>query len=98
LIECNQCGACCRELILSNKVIDPVAIEYYAARGFKADGDGRIQIKIPHVCPQLTKEGGCRIHDHKPVGCRVFPEAQLKAGVITTSDLPDSCAWKNWEK
>lgn len=79
--SCNQCGACCQFVTFLVDDSDPVAREFYAARGLEIV-DGMVQ--VPHVCPHLTSYGeGCTAHkglfrcdlhgEAKPEACRVFP-------------------------
>jgi len=75
--KCNQCGECCKFLVVG--VLGTSTLRaFYEARGcsvIQSDGETML-IKIHQTCPHLTKQNKCDLHGtkQKPVICSVFPE------------------------
>jgi len=76
--SCLQCGACCRVTVtllgmVGYTKIDSDYVKYAEARGLKiVEQNGAIWLVLPIVCPHLTEDNKCDIHDHKPKLCWAF--------------------------
>ena len=84
---CIRCQACCKILAIPTPKPDKNAAEFYKARGGRmVKYKGTNRLVIPHICPQLTKEG-CKIYDRRPSDCQEFDgRNDLLVG--------DLCLWK----
>jgi len=84
---CIRCQACCKILAIPTPMPDKDGMEFYKARGCKVFRyKGSIRVIIPHICPQLTKEG-CKIYANSPLDCMEFDgRKDLLVG--------DICLWK----
>lgn len=76
--ECIRCGTCCMNIqfVLQG---DDVLLEWVRARGFKIiqANNGFVEIQIPCACPHY-KDGGCDIHETKPLTCKEYPKNMPK--------------------
>ncbi|MHA1481865.1 MAG: YkgJ family cysteine cluster protein [Candidatus Heimdallarchaeaceae archaeon] len=69
--NCKMCGACCRQLVFEvpNLREQRIQLEYYKAHGCKIENN---TIIVPMVCPHLTEDNLCDIHEKKPLLCKQF--------------------------
>lgn len=85
--SCLQCGNCCRTTvtclgIVGISKIDSDYVEYVEARGLKiVEQNGAIWLVLPIICPHLTEDNKCGIHDHKPKLCAAFHGQKLDGDV-----------------
>ena len=76
---CQQCGACCRHLIVEAQVLDVLREPLIAERGICLDGRGRLppdewawSLAAGEACPFLTAENLCSIYPTRPNECVAF--------------------------
>jgi Fe-S-cluster containining protein len=100
MIECSQCGACCKEIpVAINNKIDPNTRAYYLARGCIIK-NGVVFAQYP--CPNLIYPdfvGGkykCGIHATRPQLCKDFDGRAISHG--RKYFVPDSCTMKRMGK
>ena len=100
MTECNQCGACCKELpVAINSKLDPNARAYYLARGCVIkNGVVFAQCPCPNlICPDFV--GGkyrCGIYETRPRMCKDFDGRVSSHGRRYL--VPDSCTMKRTGK
>ena len=72
--ECKQCGKCCKMIVFKIPIRNTHERDIYTARGFHIKGN-LVTAVVDHVCPQLTEDNKCRLHDtgKKPWVCRKMP-------------------------
>jgi len=87
MIECKQCGECCKELLISIPIFSDNLEEFYRTRGFNIVNNCA-EMLMPLRCPQLMYNNKCKIHNSKPLICKRFPLGLNKVEVLPR------CAWK----
>jgi len=89
-MTCKKCGSCCKQLTFSIPGISQKRdqIIYYKAHGCQVVGD---LIIVPIICPHLTEDNLCDIHEKKPFLCKQYKGGGK--GFYT----PDSCKYHETE-
>lgn len=86
--ECKKCGECCKQLIFFIPSLPPEHVEYYEKKGCVIEGT---RLLIPYVCPHLTEDNLCAIHEDKPILCK---EYEGQSGYY----IPKGCSYDRSKK
>lgn len=81
IFECDQCGACCRKLILEADHLDAIREPRIQAEGRLLDGKGKIDFDEAEwglnnpdgmACVFLNEDNSCGIYNTRPSECVSF--------------------------
>ena len=91
-MHCSRCGVCCEktEMMLSNADVKCLETIGYDGRKFvRQDRHGFIRLRNHHgFCVFYSVERcRCRIYEHRPLGCRIYPVMYGKQEGIIVDDL-----------
>ena len=71
---CLECMACCKILTFPIHY-NLESTSFYLTRGLRLHYEHRYDmfvVEIPHVCPQLDEEHGCKLYKDRPDACKQF--------------------------
>ena len=92
IIECKQCGACCRDfsvIVIRKDEIQKLAKHFKISpsklkRKYKMTHKATYEWQFPgNPCPFLKGKNHCTIYDLRPLTCQVFPFAKMWHAVIS---------------
>jgi Fe-S-cluster containining protein len=76
IIDGRFCGRCCyqTEMPLTNEDIERIEKLGYKRQEFAVKVNGIYRLRnINGKCYFLDESNRCRIYDHRPIGCRIYP-------------------------
>jgi len=89
-IECNKCGACCKQhlQLLGTRPDDGMILllELRGGKVFKLRNEWWLE--LPVRCSKLNPDNTCSIYESRPNTCREYPK------FVANELLPDECSFK----